>query len=160
MPRYGPTFHAAPPVITVIGIQIGAVSFVDEGIEPVLDILQSIPVLGFLPSLIIAFITLFPASNVGLELAAVVMIFTGQVWNMTFSFYHSLQSIPRDFQEVATLGGRTERTGRGHRGGSTRRIERGTRKDQIRLVFLKRNIAMLRRELFLLLSFLPELTRT
>jgi NitT/TauT family transport system permease protein len=72
---------------------------------PLLDILQSIPVLGFLPTLIIAFITLFPASNVGLELAAVVMIFTGQVWNMTFSFYTSLKSIPTDLRETGRVFG-------------------------------------------------------
>src|SRR5438094_165850 len=55
---------------------------------PALDILQSIPVLGFLPSLVLALISFFPRSNIGLELAAVIMIFTGQVWNMTFSFYN------------------------------------------------------------------------
>src|SRR5437879_2638405 len=49
---------------------------------PVLDILQSIPVLGFLPSLVLALISLFPRSNIGLELAAVIMIFTGQVLTM------------------------------------------------------------------------------
>ena len=58
---------------------------------PLLDILQSIPVLGFMPGLVLALVALFPRSNVGLELAAVIMIFTGQAWNMTFSFYHSLQ---------------------------------------------------------------------
>jgi NitT/TauT family transport system permease protein len=71
---------------------------------PALDILQSIPVLGFMPGLVLALVATFPTSNVGLELASVIMIFTGQAWNMTFSFYHSLRSIPRDFQEVATLG--------------------------------------------------------
>jgi len=71
---------------------------------PALDILQSIPVLGFMPGLVLALVATFPNSNVGLELASVIMIFTGQAWNMTFSFYHSLRSIPRDFQEVATLG--------------------------------------------------------
>jgi NitT/TauT family transport system permease protein len=71
---------------------------------PALDILQSIPVLGFMPGLVLALVSAFPTSNVGLELASVIMIFTGQAWNMTFSFYHSLRSIPRDFQEVATLG--------------------------------------------------------
>jgi NitT/TauT family transport system permease protein len=71
---------------------------------PALDILQSIPVLGFMPGLVLALVAAFPTSNVGLELASVIMIFTGQAWNMTFSFYHSLRSIPRDFQEVATLG--------------------------------------------------------
>src|SRR5512136_1104527 len=71
---------------------------------PALDILQSIPVLGFMPGLVLALVATFPRSNVGLELASVILIFTGQAWNMTFSFYHSLRSIPRDFQEVATLG--------------------------------------------------------
>ena len=70
---------------------------------PLLDILQSIPVLGFMPGLILALVALFPHSNIGLEMAAIIMIFTGQVWNMTFSFYHSLRSVPPDLQEAATL---------------------------------------------------------
>src|SRR5512142_1803875 len=70
---------------------------------PALDILQSIPVLGFMPGLVLGLVSLFPHSNVGLELASVIMIFTGQAWNMTFSFYHSVQSLPRDLGEVATL---------------------------------------------------------
>jgi NitT/TauT family transport system permease protein len=70
---------------------------------PALDVLQSIPVLGFMPGLVLGLVAAFPRSNVGLELASVVMIFTGQAWNMTFSFYHSLRSIPRDMDEAATL---------------------------------------------------------
>ena len=62
---------------------------------PLLDVLQSIPVLSFLPAFVILLVSLFPGSNIGLELAAVLIIFTGQVWNMVFSFYHSLRSIPR-----------------------------------------------------------------
>ncbi len=69
---------------------------------PLLDILQSIPVLGFLPGVLLALDALFPTSNVGLELACIIMIFTGQAWNMTFSFYHSLRSLPQDQQEAAT----------------------------------------------------------
>jgi NitT/TauT family transport system permease protein len=69
---------------------------------PLLDVLQSIPVLGFMPGLVLALVAAFPRSNVGLELAAVLMIFTGQAWNMTFSFYYSLRSIPADLREVAT----------------------------------------------------------
>ncbi|MBI3829085.1 MAG: ABC transporter permease subunit [Planctomycetes bacterium] len=69
---------------------------------PMLDILQSIPVLGFMPGLVIALVALFPNSHVGLELAAILMIFTGQAWNMTFSFYHSLRSIPKDMNEVGS----------------------------------------------------------
>jgi NitT/TauT family transport system permease protein len=70
---------------------------------PLLDILQSIPVLGFMPGLVVALVAAFPRSQLGLELAAVVMIFTGQVWNMTFSFYHSLRSIPESLVEAATV---------------------------------------------------------
>jgi NitT/TauT family transport system permease protein len=70
---------------------------------PVLDILQGIPVLGFLPGLVLGMVALFPHSNVGLELACVVMIFTGQVWNMTFSFYGSLRAIPLELREAARV---------------------------------------------------------
>ncbi len=70
---------------------------------PMLDILQSIPVLGFLPGLLLALTALFPGSNIGIEMAAVIMIFTGQAWNMTFSFYHSVISVPLDQREVATI---------------------------------------------------------
>jgi len=72
---------------------------------PLLDILQSIPVLGFMPGLVLALVGLFPGSNLGLEMAAVIMIFTGQAWNMTFSLYHSLKSVPSDLQEAATVYG-------------------------------------------------------
>ena len=70
---------------------------------PLLDILQSIPVLGFMPGLVLALVALFPRSNAGLELASVIMIFTGQAWNMTFSFYHSLRAVPKDQIEAATI---------------------------------------------------------
>ena len=72
---------------------------------PILDILQSIPVLGFMPGLVLALVGLFPHSNLGLELAAVIMIFTGQAWNMTFSLYHSFKSVPQEFQEAGTTYG-------------------------------------------------------
>ena len=70
---------------------------------PLLDILQSIPVLGFLPGAVLALVTLFPNTNVGLELACILMIFTGQVWNMTFSFYQSVHSIPLELREASQL---------------------------------------------------------
>jgi NitT/TauT family transport system permease protein len=70
---------------------------------PVLDILQSIPVLGFMPGLLLVFVGLFPNSNFGLELAAIVAIFTGQAWNMTFSFYQSVRALPADMGEAATV---------------------------------------------------------
>lgn len=72
---------------------------------PMIDILQSIPPLGFMPGLVLGLIALFPRSNLGLELTAVILIFTGQVWNMTFSFYSSLKSLPTDYQEAATVMG-------------------------------------------------------
>src|ERR1700730_10347067 len=60
---------------------------------PLLDVLQSIPVLSFLPAFVLLLVSLFPVSNIGLESAALLNIFTGQAWNMVFSFFHSLQSI-------------------------------------------------------------------
>jgi NitT/TauT family transport system permease protein len=70
---------------------------------PLLDILQSIPVLSFMPGLVLALVAVFPTTNIGLELAAVIMIFTGQAWNMTFSYHHSLRSVPNDLREVAAV---------------------------------------------------------
>jgi NitT/TauT family transport system permease protein len=68
---------------------------------PLLDVLQSVPVLGFMPGLVLSLVALFPGSNTGIELAAIVMIFTGQAWNMTFSFYRSVRSVPPVQLEVA-----------------------------------------------------------
>jgi NitT/TauT family transport system permease protein len=70
---------------------------------PVLDILQSVPVLGFLTVTVTAFINLFPGSELGLEFAAIFAIFTSMAWNMTFAFYHSLISQPRDMDEAARV---------------------------------------------------------
>ncbi|MDB5173012.1 MAG: transporter, inner rane subunit, partial [Phycisphaerales bacterium] len=70
---------------------------------PALDVLQAIPVLGFLPGLVLAMVRLFPTSELGLELACVIMIFTAQVWNMTFSFHGSLRGIPQPLREVAAI---------------------------------------------------------
>ncbi|QQR80884.1 MAG: ABC transporter permease subunit [Deltaproteobacteria bacterium] len=75
----------------------------DRVLIPVLDILQSIPVIGFLPSALLALVSLFPSKTVGLELASILMIFTGQVWGMTFSFYQSLKTIPRDYLEMSSM---------------------------------------------------------
>ncbi len=69
----------------------------------ILDILQSIPILSFLPGVVLALITLFPHSSLGVELAAVILIFTSQAWNMTFSFYHSVKTLPADLQEAAMV---------------------------------------------------------
>lgn len=70
---------------------------------PLLDILQSVPVLGFLSVTVTAFIALFRGSLLGLEAASIFAIFTGQAWNMTFSFYQSLRTVPAELDEMATL---------------------------------------------------------
>jgi NitT/TauT family transport system permease protein len=70
---------------------------------PLLDTLQSIPVLSFLPPVMLAMISLFPTKQLGIELGSILLIFTGQVWNMAFSFYSSLKSIPAEMQEVARV---------------------------------------------------------
>jgi NitT/TauT family transport system permease protein len=75
----------------------------EKVLVPLLDVLQSIPVLSFLPGIVLGLVALFPRTNVGLELAAVLMIFTGQAWNMTFSFYHSLRSVPPDLREAGVV---------------------------------------------------------
>jgi len=69
----------------------------------ILDILQSIPVLSFLPPVMLAMIALFPTRQLGVEMGAIVLIFTGSVWNMAFSFYSSLKSIPRELMEATSV---------------------------------------------------------
>jgi len=68
-----------------------------------LDILQSIPVLSFLPGVMLAMMSLIPSRQLGIEFGAILLIFTGQVWNMAFSFYTSLKSIPRELNEACTI---------------------------------------------------------
>src|SRR6202011_1560541 len=68
---------------------------------PLLDVLQSVPILGFLSFTVTFFLGLFPGSVLGAECAAVFVIFTSQAWNMAFSFYQSLRSVPRDLTEVS-----------------------------------------------------------
>ncbi len=75
----------------------------EQVIIPTLDILQSIPVLSFLAITITGFIRLFPNSLLGPECAAIFVIFTSQVWNMTFSFYQSLKMLPQDLREAAAM---------------------------------------------------------
>lgn len=72
---------------------------------PALDILQSVPVLGFLAITTAGFIALFPGSSLGLEVAAIFAIFTSQVWNLTFSFYDSLITQPPELDEACRLMG-------------------------------------------------------
>ena len=70
---------------------------------PLLDILQSIPVLSFLPAVVLGLIALFPHGSVGVEIASVILIFTGQAWNMTFSFYYSVKGVSKDLKEAAAI---------------------------------------------------------
>ncbi len=70
---------------------------------PLLDILQSIPLLGFMPGIILGLTLLFPNSTIGLELAAILFMFSSQAWNMTFDFYRSLKSVPRELDELSRL---------------------------------------------------------
>ena len=68
---------------------------------PMLDVLQSVPILGFLSFTVTFFLGLFPGNTLGAELAAIFAIFTSQAWNMAFAFYQSLRTVPRDLEEVA-----------------------------------------------------------
>ena len=72
---------------------------------PALDILQSVPVLGFLAVTVTFFVALFPGSELGFECAAIFAVFTSQAWNITFSFYHSLISQPPEHDEASKLMG-------------------------------------------------------
>lgn len=74
---------------------------------PVLDILQSVPILGFLTFTVVFFMGLFPGQVLGAELAAIFTIFTSQAWNMAFSMYQSLKTVPADLEEAAKLFGLT-----------------------------------------------------
>ena len=69
----------------------------------VLDILQSIPVLSFLPPVLLAMIALVPRHQLGIEMGVILLIFTGQVWNLAFSFYSSMKSIPREMIEASRI---------------------------------------------------------
>jgi NitT/TauT family transport system permease protein len=91
----------------VFAVGYGYTAAYHKRIEPfmiaVLDILQSIPVLCFLPPVMLAMVALFPTRHIGVELGAIVLIFTGAVWNMAFSFYSSLKSIPRELLEATKV---------------------------------------------------------
>ena len=70
---------------------------------PLLDIFQSIPVLSFLPGVMLAMVAIFPHQQIGVELGSILLIFTGQVWNIAFSFYSSLKTQPRELKEAARI---------------------------------------------------------
>ncbi len=88
-------------------ISYGYIAAYNPRIEPwmvaVLDILQSIPVLSFLPPIVLAMVSLIPGHQVGIEMAVIFLIFTGQVWNLAFSFYTSLKTIPKEMVEASRI---------------------------------------------------------
>jgi NitT/TauT family transport system permease protein len=95
---------AASTVFTFVYATLAARSRRAEKILlPILDVLQSVPVLGFLSITLSIWLTLFPHTQLGLECASVFAIFTSQVWNLTFAFYQSLVTQPRDLDEAARL---------------------------------------------------------
>ncbi len=75
---------------------------------PLLDIFQSIPVLSFLPGVVHAMIAIFPNSRIGIELSSILLIFTGQVWNMAFSYYNSINTLPRELKNATIIYGLTK----------------------------------------------------
>ncbi|MCL5116887.1 MAG: ABC transporter permease subunit [Firmicutes bacterium] len=94
--------YAVSLVFTLVYAYVAAFNRrAEKVLIPLLDILQSIPVLSFLPVVLLAFIALFPGSRIGVNLAAIILIFTGQVWNMVFAVYHGFITIPRDLRESA-----------------------------------------------------------
>src|SRR5690242_13393589 len=90
-------------VATVIGITAARKPLAARVIIPILDILQSVPILGFFPAAIAFFIAIFNGSPIGIELAAIFLIFTSMVWNMIFSVYESVLSIPSELLETSRV---------------------------------------------------------
>jgi NitT/TauT family transport system permease protein len=88
-------------------VTYGYIAAYNARIEPwmvaVLDILQSIPVLSFLPPVVLAMVSLIPGHQLGIEMGVILLIFTGQVWNLAFSFYSSLKTIPREMLEASRI---------------------------------------------------------
>lgn len=70
---------------------------------PLIDILQSVPVLGYLSIAVVGFVALFPGSMLGPECAAIFAVFTSQVWNMTLSLYQSIKTVPKELHEATTM---------------------------------------------------------
>jgi len=88
-------------------VSYGYIAAYNPRLEPwmiaVLDILQSIPVLSFLPPVVLAMVSLIPGHQLGIEMAVIFLIFTGQVWNLAFSFYTSLKTIPKEMVEASRI---------------------------------------------------------
>lgn len=85
----------------VIGYMAAKSRTMEQILIPLLDTGQSIPVLGFLPPLVIGALSIFNHTNMGLEIACILAIFTGQVWNLTFSFYASVKNVPTNLHELS-----------------------------------------------------------
>src|SRR5579862_5423611 len=91
-------------VFTLVYATLAAKSrHAEKVLVPILDVLQSIPILGFLSITVTGFIALFPGNLLGVECAAIFAIFTSQAWNMTFSLYASLRTVPHDLVEAANM---------------------------------------------------------
>jgi len=84
-----------------VGIAAGVSKGAERTILPLLDVLQSVPILGFFPIMIYAIISILPGKP-GIELAVVFLIFTSMAWNMAFAVYESIKAIPKEFLEMAT----------------------------------------------------------
>jgi len=91
----------------LFAVAYGYTAAYNPRIEPwmiaLLDILQSIPVLSFLPPVVLAMVALVPSHQMGIEMGVILLIFTGQVWNLAFSFYSSLKSIPKEMIEASRI---------------------------------------------------------
>ncbi len=83
----------------IFGTAAAKNKYAEQVIIPGIDILQSVPIYGFLSITITGFITLFPGSLLGPECAAIFAIFTSQAWNMSLGFYQSLRTLPTDLQK-------------------------------------------------------------
>ncbi len=77
--------------------------YAEKILVPLLDILQSVPILGYLSITVTGFMALFPGSLIGVQLAVVFAVFTSQVWNMTFALYQGLTTLPKELDEAARL---------------------------------------------------------
>jgi NitT/TauT family transport system permease protein len=114
-PRHLPYYAIRSTIRMFIGLVISVLftlgygyaaakySLAEKILVPLLDVLQSVPVLAFLSVTVTFFIGLFPGSLLGLECACIFAIFTGQAWNMTFSFYHSLITLPKELEDAAKV---------------------------------------------------------
>jgi NitT/TauT family transport system permease protein len=86
----------------LLGVWAAKDKITEKILIPLLDVLQSIPFLGFLPGIVLLLIGIFKHQNIGLELAAILLMFMNQVWNMAFSVYHSIRTVPLVKNECAT----------------------------------------------------------